>query len=80
MDLDTYLKDKNITVRSFADAIGAPAPDVSNWRNGKRPVPPWRCLGIEKTTSGMVSRKDLRPDDWHKYWPELAESDKAVNE
>ncbi|MNF93491.1 hypothetical protein D3C84_761700 [compost metagenome] len=27
---------------------------------------------IEHATGGAVTRKDLRPDDWAKIWPELA--------
>lgn len=30
--------------------------------------------GIERATSGLVTRKELRPDDWHLVWPELAEA------
>lgn len=30
--------------------------------------------GIERATSGLVTRKDLRPDDWHLVWPELVEA------
>ncbi|QHC93840.1 hypothetical protein PspR84_04100 [Pseudomonas sp. R84] len=29
--------------------------------------------GIERATSGLVTRKELRPNDWHLVWPELAE-------
>jgi DNA-binding transcriptional regulator YdaS (Cro superfamily) len=28
---------------------------------------------IERATLGEVSRRDLRPDDWHEIWPELAD-------
>lgn len=35
------------------------------------PVPPIRCLAIESATGGIVSRSDLRPDDWQKIWPEF---------
>lgn len=28
--------------------------------------------GIERATSGLVTRKALRPNDWHLVWPELA--------
>lgn len=27
---------------------------------------------IERETSALVTRKDLRPDDWPLIWPELA--------
>lgn len=29
------------------------------------------CVSIEQATDGAVTRKDLRPDDWQKIWPEL---------
>ena len=31
------------------------------------------CVSIERETDGQITRKDLRPDDWHMIWPELAE-------
>lgn len=31
------------------------------------------CSKIEQATNGQVTRRDLRPDDWHEIWPELAE-------
>ena len=27
---------------------------------------------IERITAGAVTRRDLRPDDWQRVWPELA--------
>lgn len=30
------------------------------------------CVGIEKATGGVVTRQELRPDDWFLIWPELA--------
>ena len=49
---------------------------ISSVKKGDRPVPiPW-CPEIEKATEGRVTRKDLRPDDWAKLWPELADSGK----
>ncbi len=29
------------------------------------------CVAIERASGGQISRKDLRPDDWHLIWPEL---------
>jgi len=29
------------------------------------------CVLIEKHTSGAVTRKELRPQDWRKIWPEI---------
>jgi len=30
---------------------------------------------IQAATNGVVSRRDLRPDDWHLIWPELIEAE-----
>lgn len=43
---------------------------VWNWRN-RGSVPPEYAPAIEALT--QVSRKELRPDDWSRLWPELAE-------
>jgi DNA-binding transcriptional regulator YdaS (Cro superfamily) len=75
MKFSDYIQSKPIgEIRRLANAIGAFEPDVSRWVSGKRPVPIWRCAAIEKFTCGDVSRKDLRPDDWHRIWPELQEA------
>ncbi|MDU8501030.1 transcriptional regulator [Pseudomonas viridiflava] len=29
---------------------------------------------LERETEGLLTRKSLRPDDWHVIWPELAEA------
>ncbi|WP_367184448.1 transcriptional regulator [Ferrovum sp.] len=36
-----------------------------------QPLSPVRCVAIEQISQGVVSRKDLRPKDWHLIWPEL---------
>jgi DNA-binding transcriptional regulator YdaS (Cro superfamily) len=55
----------------LAKLVGVKPPTVSQWLKYTRPVPPIRCLAIESATGGIVSRSDLRPDDWHKIWPEF---------
>lgn len=35
------------------------------------------CVLIEQATNAIVRRWDLRPDDWHRIWPELIGSDGA---
>jgi DNA-binding transcriptional regulator YdaS (Cro superfamily) len=44
---------------------------VSQWKNEDRRVPAAHCVVIERATNGAVTRRDLRPDDWHLIWPEL---------
>lgn len=61
---------------ALAKALGISKAAVNQWfkKEGKqrRPVPPLQCVRIETITGGTVKRKDLRPDDWEDYWPELA--------
>ena len=56
----------------LATALGVPPQLVYQWAAGVRPVPIPRCPAIERATHGAVTRRDLRPDDWHLIWPELA--------
>jgi len=74
MNIDTYLKVKNISQSSFAELIGVSLGMVNQWISGHRPISPEKCVTIEKATQGKVTRKDLRPDDWHLIWPELVDA------
>lgn len=71
MKLSAYLS-KHGSKTELARAIGAQSQLVWQWSTGIRPVPASRCIAIEQATHGAVSRRDLRPDDWQSYWPELA--------
>ena len=44
---------------------------MSQMVTGDRPVPPVHGAAIEQGTGMAVRRWDLRPDDWHRIWPEL---------
>jgi len=50
---------------------------VCFWRAGKRRLPADYCATIEQATERKVRRWDLRPNDWHRIWPELVGSDGA---
>jgi DNA-binding transcriptional regulator YdaS (Cro superfamily) len=71
MKLIDYVKNRG-SQRSLALKLGITPVLISQWANEQRPVPPERCVEIEIATGGIVGRKDLRPDDWPKIWPELA--------
>ena len=71
MNLKDYL-DKHGAKTKLAIEIGAQPQLVWQWANGVRVVPIERCYPIEQATAGVVTRRDLRPDDWQKIWPELA--------
>lgn len=72
MDLSDYVKAERGRGASLAGAIGVHPVMVSQWVGGIKPVPIERCVDIERVTEGVVTRRDLRPDDWHRIWPELA--------
>lgn len=77
MKIDSYLSNKKITQANFAETLNVSAGMVTQWLKGYRPISPEKCVEIEKATNGMVTRKDLRPKDWKKIWPELAEKKAA---
>jgi DNA-binding transcriptional regulator YdaS (Cro superfamily) len=70
MNLLDYVKTQS-TQRQLAEKLAITPVLISQWANRSRPVPPERCVEIERATDGQVSRKDLRPDDWIRIWPEL---------
>lgn len=72
MDLKTWINEKHGRGAELARALPVKAPFVSDWARGKKAVPVARCAAIERVTEGAVTRQDLRPDDWHLIWPELA--------
>ena len=73
MKLKDYVADRGGIAR-LARQVGAQSQLMWQWSSGVRPVPIERCVSIERATDGAVSRIDLRPDDWHEIWPELADS------
>lgn len=58
-------------VGALARKLGVVPSAVTQWRSGDRPIPIERCVDIERVTGRAVTRKDLRPADWHRIWPEL---------
>ena len=74
MKLSAYLREKGFSHAAFGKTIGVSQPIMSGWVNGGS-VPEKRAVQIERATEGAVTRRDLRPDDWHEIWPELAISE-----
>jgi len=71
MKLNSYLKRDRGRASQLAVTLGLSPVLVSQWASGDRQVPVTRCAAIERATGGQVTRKDLRPQDWHLIWPEL---------
>jgi DNA-binding transcriptional regulator YdaS (Cro superfamily) len=60
----------------LAEMVGVSSSTPFMWRTRKR-IPAEYCAAIESATSGAVTRRDLRPDDWADIWPELVEKSHA---
>lgn len=70
----------NISVterKRLAAACGIAEQYLYQVLTGRRECGPEIAVRIEKATYGAVMRWDLRPNDWHLIWPELATSPKA---
>ena len=76
MNLQSYFATAaGLSVAELRRAIGAKSDaQIRQWqhRYGDREPDPANCVAIERATKGMVTRIDLRPDDWYRIWPELA--------
>lgn len=61
---------------ALARALKKSPSEVSQWISGRRPIPS-ACAGrIEKLTT--VTRRELFPEDWQEFWPELADTTPEV--
>lgn len=56
---------------ALASLLGVSSAAVGNWKI-RGAIPIEHCAAIEIATEGAVTRRDMRPDDWQKIWPELA--------
>jgi DNA-binding transcriptional regulator YdaS (Cro superfamily) len=76
MKLSEYLALPDaLSVADLRSQIGARSDaQIRQWQHGyaKRKPGPAYCLAIETATGGAVTRRDLRPGDWHRIWPDLA--------
>lgn len=55
----------------LARLIGVTPQAVCFWRDGLRRIPADQCYRIERAMDGLITRQQLRPDDWQDIWPEL---------
>lgn len=78
MDLDSYLSQPGVTATGLAAELGINPDQIRQWRHryAARYPSPANCVAIERATNGLVTRRDLRPDDWQDIWPELASTQK----
>jgi DNA-binding transcriptional regulator YdaS (Cro superfamily) len=70
MLLSEFVSQRRGAVADLARELVVSGSLITQWARGK-PVSAERCPEIERATQGAVRRWDLRPDDWHRIWPEL---------
>lgn len=72
MDLKTYLGSLKPDERDpFAVSCGTTPGHMRNVMYRQKSCAPDLAVCIERESKGAVTRRDLRPDDWHRIWPEL---------
>lgn len=65
---------------NLARALGVKPPTVNEWIKERRPVPRDFGPAIERLTDGRVTRKDIFPNQWMRWWPELAANESQPKE
>lgn len=69
-------------VAAFAEKVGIGRVYLSQLaarQDGREPSPEL-CVLIEAASSGAVTRRDLRPEDWWRIWPELVTAEHPAPE
>lgn len=61
---------RDVGLAEVAKAVDESPQCVSNWVS-RGAVPPDKCAAVETALGGRVTKRDLRPKDWRKIWPEL---------
>jgi len=82
MNLSDYLRGEGaLSISRLREMIGAKSDNqIRQWQHGYagRVPSPIYATAIERATNGLVTRQDLRPNDWWLIWPELAEQQEAA--
>ncbi|PIT44505.1 transcriptional regulator [Snodgrassella alvi] len=73
MELKSYLSQERGRSTNMARALNTSPGFITMIANGRKAVPPQKAVAIEQYTNGIVTRKNLRPLDYAKFWPELAD-------
>lgn len=71
MDLSEFLGGERGRCARFAMSLGIAPAYLSQMATRRRPVPPDVAPELERLCARNVRLWDLRPDDWHRIWPEL---------
>lgn len=77
MILSVYCKQNYGAQARIAKECGIAPSYMYQIVKGIRPVPIRYCSKIEQATNGIVTRKDLRPDDYWEIWSDLPKEEKS---
>lgn len=79
MDLKTYFSTLDAEAREgFAKSCETTVGHIRNVIGGSRTASPALCVAIERESQGQVTRRDLKPTDWHRLWPELSTAEQGA--
>lgn len=72
MDLKTYWRTLTKEDReAFAGRCESTVGHLQNVMYRVRPAATDLAVAIERESGGLVTRQELRPEDWQRHWPEL---------
>lgn len=73
MQLIPYLSTLRVRAaqEAFANKCGTSIGHIKNVGYGYRSCDPALALSIERESGGLVTRQELRPDDFWRIWPDL---------
>lgn len=77
MSLSEFLAAERGRCAALAAQLRVAPGYVSQMASGLRPMPPALVPATVRATQGEVREWHLRPDDWHRIWPELIGADGA---
>jgi DNA-binding transcriptional regulator YdaS (Cro superfamily) len=73
MDLKTYISGLSPDERqALALRCDTSVGHLQNVMYGYKPCGIELAVALEQRSGGAVTRRDLRPDDWQRIWPELS--------
>lgn len=77
MDFKKYFFALSIEGRQvFAKKVNSTVGHLTNCAYGYAPMNTAVCVSVEDETFGIVSRKELRPQDYERHWPDLRKNTK----
>lgn len=59
------------TRKTWAATCGTSLGHLRNCIYSGKPLAPETCVMVERNSGNRVRRWHLRPNDWHRIWPEL---------